>query len=179
MAAPVLDFPRPIDVRVVADRRPPAVAWLPAPAPVPQPNQPMLIFDPSLLPLVAEGSATRSPDEETAARLPDARGWAAPLARAMFEALHGRRPIGQLTRWVDEAVLAAIGFHQRSQARARGLEPARPAPAARLHSLRIQRPNPLAAEVCAHLSLGPRSAALAFRLEGRNGRWLCVALEFA
>lgn len=113
--------------------------------------------------------------------------WAGRLALALFEALQGGRPVGQLTRWADERVLAELAFRRR---RVRS-EPARPAanPAAGrtrsagpgrpavLRSLRIQQPVPEAAEVAAHLSWRGRSYALAFRLEIWQERWLCVALE--
>jgi hypothetical protein len=102
----------------------------------------------------------------------DARQWAATLALAVFEALHGRRPIGQLTRWVDDRVQAAIAFHRRRSA------PVALARSAGLRSIRVQYPRPDAAEVCAHLSLNGRSYALALRLEVWGDHWLCTAVEF-
>jgi hypothetical protein len=174
MVAPVLEYLRPVEVRLVPDNRPPAATWTATSTTAP-PNQPMLLFEP---PGAAAGpqSPLVGRNGTHASHLPDPQVWAGSLGRAMFEALHGRRPIGQLTRWVDDGVLSTIGFQLRSQGPRRRVEPAHPA---RLHSLRIQYPVPEAAEVCAHLSLGGRSSALAFRLEGRRDRWLCVALEFA
>ena len=46
-----------------------------------------------------------------------------------------------------------------------------------LRSIRIQHPDPEVAEVSAHLIIGKRSAAMAFRLEAWGDRWLCTALE--
>jgi hypothetical protein len=103
----------------------------------------------------------------------DAAQWSATLALAVFEALHGRRPVGQLTRWVDDRVQSAIAFHRR---RAGAVTPGRPA---LLRSIRLQYPRRDAAEVCAHLSLAGRSYALALRLEIWGDRWLCVAAEFS
>ncbi len=101
-----------------------------------------------------------------------AEQWGATLALAVFETLHGRRPVGQLTRWVDDRVQAAIAFHRR---RAGSTLSGRPAS---LHSVRVQYPRPDAAEVCAHLAVSGRSFALALRLDIWGDRWLCTALAF-
>ena len=46
-----------------------------------------------------------------------------------------------------------------------------------LRSVRVQHPDPEVAEVSAHLVIGKRSAAMAFRLEALGDRWSCTALE--
>ena len=92
------------------------------------------------------------------------------MALAVFETLHGRRPVGQLTRWVDDRVQAVIAFHRR---RVGAVRPRSAGSSCR--SIRVQYPRPDAAEVCAHLALAGRSYALALRLEIWGERWLCTA----
>jgi hypothetical protein len=109
------------------------------------------------------------------AELPDPESWCISLARLLVETLQGLRPIGQLNRWVDEQVLAAITLYQRQQAvRSAGQRPVRPAV---LQSVHIQLPTPLAVEAAAHLRVGRKSIAIAFRLQEFFGRWLCTAVE--
>jgi hypothetical protein len=105
--------------------------------------------------------------------LPDAREWSTALALAVIQTLLGQRPVAQLNRWVAEEVLVAIGFHQR---RSLSLQGRIVVPTA-LRSVRVQHPGPEVAEVSAHLIIGKRSAAMAFRLEALGDRWLCTALE--
>jgi hypothetical protein len=107
-------------------------------------------------------------------RLPDARTWSTSLALALVETLHGHRPIAQLNRWVDDDVLAAISLHRRR----RRDEQRRPVAQPALRSVRLQHASPEVAEVSAHLSVGRRSMAIAFRLEAAGERWLCTAAEF-
>jgi hypothetical protein len=107
-------------------------------------------------------------------RLPDARTWSTSLALALVETLHGHRPIAQLNRWVDDDVLAAISLHRRR----RRDEQRRPSAQPALRSVRLQHATPEVAEVSAHLSVGRRSMAIAFRLEAVGERWLCTAAEF-
>jgi hypothetical protein len=110
---------------------------------------------------------------EPASGRPDAVAWSRSLARALFEALQGRRPLGQLTRWVDERVLAVVAWERRQRTQSNG-RPGRPAV---LISVRVQHPHADAAEVSAHVQVGHRSVALAFRLEAWYDRWMCTALE--
>ena len=156
-------------LRPAPDSRPATVesAWLrlvPDP-PTGQPELPLGLF---------AAEPRHAPDEAAGDVTPvaDVKQWAATLALAVFEALHGRRPIGQLTRWVDDRVQAAIAFQRRRSA---PLALARPAV---LRSIRVQYPRPDAAEVCAHLSLTGRSSAVALRLEIWGDHWLCTAVEF-
>lgn len=107
-------------------------------------------------------------------RLPDAGAWSTSLALALVEALHGHRSIAQLNRWVDDEVLAAIALHRR---RRRAVGRAAAAPPV-LQSVRVQHPHPEVAEVSAHVHIGRRSLAIAFRLEAAGERWLCTAAEF-
>ena len=90
---------------------------------------------------------------------------------ALAEALLGRRPATQLVGWVSREVLAGLNRRQR-------LRPAGdPAPRTVLLSGRVQHPGPGSVEACAVLRSGPRLLVLAFRLEAREGQWLCTALD--
>lgn len=112
--------------------------------------------------------------------LPDVRGWSASLALAIAEAVQGRRPVGQLSRWVDERVLATLTVAGRA-ARAGGARSgtgtehgSRPPI---LRSVRLQFPQARVVEAAAHVQQGERSSAFAFRLDAWYDRWLCTALE--
>jgi hypothetical protein len=165
----------PLVVRPATDSRPPARTWQPDVDPLPGP-QPML--DLGLTEAAADveshlagGDWMATPPSE----LPDASTWCISLAQLLIETLQGLRPIGQLNRWVDEHVLAAITLYRRQHTeRGAGQRPARPAV---LQSVHVQFPAPLAVEAAAHLRLSRRSIAIAFRLEEFYGRWLCTAVE--
>jgi hypothetical protein len=90
-----------------------------------------------------------------------------------MQTLLGQRSVGTLNRWVVEEVLAAISICQRRSLSLRG----RTAVPIALRSIHVQHPDPEVAEVSAHLAIGKRSAAMAFRLEALGDRWLCTALE--
>ena len=105
--------------------------------------------------------------------LPDAQEWSTTLALAVIQALVGLRPVAQLNRWVVDEVLVAISMYQRRSLALHG----RIVIPAGVRSVRVQHPDPGVAEVAAHVSIGRRSAAMAFRLEALGDRWLCTALE--
>ena len=67
----------------------------------------------------------------------------------------------------------AIRIYQQRNLREHG----RVAVPAAVRSVRVQHPDPAAAEVAAHMVIAKRSAAMAFRLEACGDRWLCTALE--
>ena len=163
------------------ESRPPSLTWA-RPSP-PQCNQPQLDLT-DQEPVYAEATAAKdrgvrmsAVKARWAARprpgLPDAQEWSAKLALAIIQALTGQRPAAQLNRWVVEEVLAAISIYQRRRLRLNG----RIVESTALRSIRIQHPDPEVAEVAAHLIIGKRSAAMAFRLEALGDRWLCTALE--
>ena len=163
-------------LRPAIDSRPPGQQW---PAVVlPSPAQPPLLFGPDHRPPEINGRpaplvsrAWVPPDPS----LPDAKAWGASLAQAMVEVMAGVRPSSQLTRWADEYVVATLNLARRQ--RAQRTRAGRPPGPAVVRSLRVQHPGPRSAEVSAHLRLDRRSVAMAFRLEGREHRWLCTALE--
>jgi hypothetical protein len=163
------------------ESRPPSLTWA-RPSP-PQCNQPQLDLT-DQEPVYAEAAAAKdrgvrmsAVKARWAARpragLPDAQEWSAKLALAIIQALTGQRPAAQLNRWVVDEVLAAISMSRRRTMRVRG----QIAVPSALRSVRIQHPSREVAEVAAHVVIGKRSAAMAFRLEALGDRWLCTALE--
>ena len=107
----------------------------------------------------------------------EVRAWAARFAQAAVEVLGGDRPVAQLLRWTSARV------YEDLDRRVRILGRTAPAPT-RLRTVRPQvrsvhvcQPAPRTAEVSVHVRHGHRSRAIAARLERRNGRWTCVALQ--
>ena len=174
--------PSPAAIRPLVESRPPYVTWQAATQlPVPASQPPLDLLTDDLLPRETAQPVGHDVRVTTVSarwcakphpRLPDAARWSGSLALAVVEALHARRPIAQLNRWLDEEVLAAINLHRRRRTPGRPLPPQ-----AVLRSVRVQHPHPEVAEVAAHLMVGRRSLALAFRLEGFGDRWMCTALE--
>lgn len=126
--------------------------------------------EPDALPLrLVPPAASRPPGG--ADGLPDARAWAARLTQAIGEVLAGARAPGQLNRYTTWEVLQHL---ERAAARlGRWHVPGRPM----VSSVRVCRPHPAAAEVCAVVDTGARRRALALRLEARDDVWLCTALQ--
>jgi hypothetical protein len=171
--------PRTAYVHWLIESRPPSLTW--SRSSPPQPNQPPLnLIEPDHAEAAASndrGVRVSLVKARWAARqrpgLPDAGEWSATLARAVMQTLLGQRSVGTLNRWVVEEVLAAISICQRRSLSIRG----RTAVPIALRSIHVQHPDPEVAEVSAHLAIGKRSAAMAFRLEALGDRWLCTALE--
>jgi Family of unknown function (DUF6459) len=171
----------PFSIQWLIESRPPGLAWS-RPTRV-EPNQPPLdlVDHEEGPPAVAapNGQALRvsTVRAQWAARprpgLPDPQRWSATLALAIVQAVLGQRSVSQLNRWVVDEVLVAINMYQRRSLALHG----RIAIPAAVRSVRIQHPDPGVAEVAAHLAIGKRSAAIAFRLEALGERWLCTALE--
>ena len=171
----------PVQVRPLAESRPPSNSWRPAESSLIAANQPPLDLTPpgdvdlgrpsgaaATLTLVrAKWTVRPRPD------LPDARQWGAALTLAVLQALLAQRPIAQLNRWLAEDVLSTVSMQQRRRQTAAN-------PAVRpvlVRSLRVQHPGAEVAEVSAHVLVGSHDSALAFRLEALGERWLCTALE--
>jgi Family of unknown function (DUF6459) len=106
--------------------------------------------------------------------------WSRQFAQVIAEILAGARSPGQLTPWTTERVRARIG--QLSQTLIPGQKP-------RIRRIVTSRPAARVIEMTVVLSFGPRSRALALRLEhlpprrpvpglpGRPARWLCTEIE--
>jgi hypothetical protein len=172
---------RTCSIQWLIESRPPSLTW-PRPAPL-QPNQPPLDLgdhEPDYvesIPPKTRGVRVSTVKARWAARprpgLPNAQEWSTMLALAIVQALLGQRPIAQLNRWIADEVLAAISMQQRRNLREHG----RLAIPTAVRSVRVQHPDPAVAEVAAHVVIGKRSRAMAFRLEVLGDRWLCTALE--
>lgn len=166
----------------VIDSRPPSLPWfagLAAPS-VTSPEQPSLLDPPDRLDTPGPGPAGPmiGPDWQLRPdpRLPEAGAWASSLALAAVEVVRGRRPIGQLSRWVTEDQLDRLA---RTAARSprRVATAARPVLQARVQSVRVQFPIREVAEAAVHVRIGPRSVPVALRLDAIYDRWLATALD--
>ncbi|GGL85958.1 Rv3235 family protein [Nakamurella endophytica] len=101
----------------------------------------------------------------TTAALPPAERVGATLARALIEVLGGRRSLGQLRVHCAPDVFA-------------GLQAAVALPGnAALSSVRVSQPADGAAEVAAVYRAAGRARAIAFRLQGLDGRWRITELQ--
>ena len=118
------------------------------------------------------------PERTPRAQLPDPRELGLRLAIALGEALAGVRPADQLAKsFTDtafDAVLCAVPARKLALRRTAGTTTrAR----VKVRSVRSFEPTDGAAEVCAHVLVGNRARALAFRLEGLGGRWICTEAQ--
>lgn len=180
--------PVAIWIRTGVDSRPPAHRWRPG-ALVERIGwaQPSLL-DSDLM----EGDLASPPPRPTGVRyrsggpgmfrpapgLPDPAEWAALLALAVAQALHGLRPVGQLERWTTEQVLADLrGLIRRRQRRHAASHRESRTPPIMVASVRAQCPTPYVVEAAAHVRVAGHSLAVAARLESLGDRWQCVALE--
>ena len=109
------------------------------------------------------------------AALTDPRAWARRLVQALVEVLAGDRPMAQLVRWTSTEVYDEVATLLPAPRRA-----ARPVDGplrAAVCSIHLTEPADGVAEVAATVRRGPRTTAVALRLEGLDGRWQCTALE--
>ncbi len=100
------------------------------------------------------------------AELPPAGRAAQVLSAALVEMLSGRRPVGQLRSLTTPAVYAGLADRVP-----RGWN------AAHVSSVRVCQPAAGVAEVCAVVRGPERVHAIAFRIEGVDGRWRITALD--
>lgn len=104
--------------------------------------------------------------------LPDPSGFARRFVIAVIEAATGRRTAGQLGSHTSPGVQAGL---VRDAGRINRLgTAARPAS---LHSMHLTEPADGVVEAAATVRVGARYRAIAFRLEGLDGRWRCVRLQ--
>jgi hypothetical protein len=103
--------------------------------------------------------------------LPDPQLWSRRLVIALLETRAGRRPLRQLAAHVSPSILAGLAESmQRGQWQASH-------PGA-IRALRSCEPADGVAEIAAVIDMGARCQALAARIEGLDGRWRCVRLQF-
>lgn len=116
------------------------------------------------------------PQPTHARDLPDPQEWAAHIAQALVEVMHGSRPPSQVMRWTTPEVYAVVarrGSRAARRASGRRATPRR----TRVTRVRICEPAPDVAEASVVLVDGGRVRALAARLVGRDGRWVVEALQ--
>ena len=120
-------------------------------------------------------------DEWTRPRTPlDALSPVQPFAHALvqrlLEVLAGVRPVTQLQRDTTPELYGRLERYVAALPRSTGARPDGRA----VRSVRVQTQPEGVAEGCATVKRqtpqGPRAAALAFRLEGLEGRWCCTEL---
>ncbi|WP_152364695.1 Rv3235 family protein [Microlunatus speluncae] len=170
----------------VIDSRPPSVSWFaglapPLGAPAAQPSLLELSGLPDRPSPDAPATTTAAPAWQARPdpRLPDAGPWAASLGLAAVEVVRGRRPIGQLSRWVTEDQLERLAkLAARPPRTIKATARARPVLQARVQSARVQHPGAEVAEAAVHVRIGPLSVPVALRLDAVYDRWLVTALEF-
>jgi hypothetical protein len=105
------------------------------------------------------------------ADLPDPRAGGRRLLTLVLEAFAGRRPIGQLRPLASQGLFAAVSAGRRPRWCAEGTAPFAVGP------VHLCEPVDGVAEVSAVVSRAGRAHAVAARLEGIDGRWLCTALQ--
>jgi hypothetical protein len=119
-----------------------------------------------------------APQPTPRADLPDPHFWAGRLAQAMLEVDAGIRPVAQLRRWTSDEVYARLRRRSHRSRFVVAREPGRQPPTrVWVRSVRVCEPADGIAEVSAVVQDGRRPRAVAFRLEGSDGRWRCTALE--
>ena len=110
------------------------------------------------------------------ADLPDPRRWTARLVQAGVEVRIGDRPAAQLLRWTSREVYDHLIREIRPRAgRSTPQLVRRSRPV--IKSLHLSEPADGVVEACAVVHDGRRAGAVALRLEGLDGRWLCTAFN--
>ncbi len=107
----------------------------------------------------------------------EVQAWAARFAQACVEVLGGDRPLAQLLRWTTARVYYDLDRRVRILGRTSPATQRRRTIRPQVRSVHVFQPEPGTAEVSVHVQHGHRSRALAARLERRNDRWTCVALQ--
>lgn len=103
--------------------------------------------------------------------------WATRFAQATVEVLGGDRPVSQLVRWTTARVYQDLERRVRILARAAPATHRRRSIRPQVQSVHVCLPAERCAEVSVHVRYGPRSRAVAARIENRAGRWVCTALQ--
>ncbi len=103
--------------------------------------------------------------------------WAARFAQATVEVLGGDRPLAQLLRWTTARVYTDLDRRVRILGRTAPAPQRQRTVRPQVRSVHVFQPEPTCAEVSVHVRHGHRSRAIAARLELRDDRWRCVALQ--
>ena len=142
-----------------------------APSAAPRPGTALRLVGPtrgSRAAGVLDEPRPRTPTDE----LPSSAPFARALVQLLLEVRAGARPLPQLQRHTTPALYGDVERALRRRPRTQGLRPSR----ADVRSVHVQdRPDGVS-EVCATVRRGDRLGALALRLEGVHGRWVCTTL---
>lgn len=115
-----------------------------------------------------EPPVVRTPSDD----LPAARPFSQALLQRLLEVCAGVRPVTQLRADTTPEVYEKLAATLAARPRVQGLRPSR----ADVRSVHVQlRPDGVA-EVCGTVVRARRPQALALRLEGLGGRWVCSEL---
>lgn len=124
---------------------------------------------------VDDGLFAHQPTSST--ELPSPNIWSRTFAQALAEVLYGKRPPHQIVRWVTPK----FGAYLRSPllkgdiAKIARESDVRGSDRVRVARIRVDQPADGVAHVAAVIESRRRSRALAYRLEGWDGRWLCTS----
>ncbi|MDP3972265.1 MAG: Rv3235 family protein [Candidatus Nanopelagicales bacterium] len=102
--------------------------------------------------------------------LPEPVAWSARLAQAIVEARSGIRSPQQLSRWTTRAILTDLRAAHRSVREREAIQ-------VRVRSVHASQPADGVVEATAVVSWGTRHRALALRMEGWDGKWICVSAD--
>ena len=128
-------------------------------------------------PLAQPARDLRVVPEADGARAEEVRAWAATFAQAVVEVVGGDRPVAQLLRCTTARVYNDLNRRVRILARTAPAPMRRRTVRPQVRSVHVFQPTPRSAEISVHVRHGQRSRALAARLEHRDGRWTCTALQ--
>jgi hypothetical protein len=117
----------------------------------------------------------RSPTPRAA--LPPPGAWAARLAQAVLEVCSAGRPVAQLLRWTSPEVFTDLQSRYVPRAK-RDVSRRKVSVSESVRSVHVCEPADGVAEVSVFVSGGERPRALALRLEGWRGRWICTTLDW-
>jgi len=109
--------------------------------------------------------------------LPPPGAWAARLAQAVLEVCSAGRPVAQLMRWTSPEVYQDLQSRYVPRAK-RDVSRRKVAVSESVRSVHVCEPADGVAEVSVFVAGGERPRALALRIEGWRGRWICTNLDW-
>ena len=115
------------------------------------------------------------PQRTTASVLPDVAAWSHRFVQVLLETVEGRRGVTQVAKFVSPMLVADI--ERKSGIRARMAAARTAGQPVVVRSVRVCELDDGIAEVSAVVRRGARTLAVALRLEGIDGRWMCTALQ--
>lgn len=135
---------------------------------VPLTDEPGLDRQPELALDFHDRDAFFGPQPTASADLPSPRAWAQQVSQALVEVLGAHRPVSQLVRWTTTDVYARLARGSQAVGNRHARRGRRPV----VRSVHVTEDRDGLAEVAAVVVVGERVRALAFRMVGRDGRWV-------